>query len=823
MVAKHRLSRKDQQTAEQKGQPTAQAAFDLQLQGLLKQRKYRQALEEIHKIRQSIPEIKFTPGEAEIWLLRGQQEFQKNDFKQAEKSFRQALDLGLNGEAHYWVAKCLLALNQLDKALDFLRTAFDEKVLPKAYGICYLKVLLLKGETATVEQLITQQTKRFSAAQLHWAQGVLSLKNGQVDTALLSLQKLKRPLTPGDLPAAWIAYTQQALGNWDAAAVSLGLKAATFGQPPSTHPIIERLKLVQQAKTGESLREVVGGSSQEQGDQEVVLALEILHLIDQGNYHKAGHALLKLGRRVTHFPELATLRSALLTQAGEQAIAQGQPKCAETFWQPLVADQPFNPQLAINLLFVLEANDSDQERQRLLTRLLKWLEQEAKQNPQDWPDTRLKPTLANLHCCLADVWMALERQRTALGSLQQAERICPTSPEVIGRRGLLAAMEENYQEATVLLTQALEGGCRYEEVYGALLNCWQELGDKQAHQESRRRFGKYFGDINAEADVEVLPWIDALSTQSYPFFSRLIQNEEQPDPALQACRIFVDAVQGTPTSGGRVSLQQTAALKQWDTLLNGLTPQEQIPVLQAICLSLQLFAKREKGIAGLINQYVQQLFLISGQYTEAKEAHLVVLAVKENQSQKLQVPLQHYLDTAPQPGTTLAKIQLQVRRFTKTKTLAPFIDAALRQEPQNAMLLLAKATTYPINSPSYEEFQQQGFDLARRLQDGKALQAFREEQAFVNAYEVQEILPEPEDVDSFEQADMEDFVENMIRKIVGKQIPKAELERLLPMLKQKMLESLPEFDDSDDEPEFDFPFPLSPPKSKKRKPRFQDL
>lgn len=815
-MAKRRFNQKDQPTIERKGQQTSQAGFQLQLKGLLQQQKYRQALDEIKKIRHLAPEIQFTPSESEIWLLRGQQEFQKDDFKQAKSSFSRALDLGLNGEVHYWLAKCLLALNCLDTALNLIRTAFEQKVLPKDYGICYLKLLFLKGDIATVEQLLAQQAKRFSAAQLHWARGVLALKSGQVETALSSLQKIKHPLTPGDIPAAWIAYTQQALGNWDAAAGSLRLAGSQTWRLPVRHQIIERLTLLQQAHTGKSLLDA-DRRYETQAHQEVVLVLKLLHLLDQGNLHEAGHVLLQLGRRSTRFPELATLRPALLSLAGQEALMQGQPECAETFWEPLLAEQPFNPQLAVNLLEVLEANESHQERQRLLTRLLKWLEQEAKQNPQDWPDARLNRTLAKIHCRIADTWMALDRFRAALGSLQQAERVCPESPEVVGRRGLIAAIEENYQQATVLLTQALEGECRYEEVYGCLLKCWEELGNKQARHETRRRFGKYFGDINVEADVEVVPWIDALSTQSYPLFSRLVQSGDRQDPALCACKIFVDAA--IATAGSRVALQQAIAVKQWNTLIESLSTEDRLPVLQAIALSIQLFAKREKGIAGLINQYIQQL---SSQHPEAKEAHLVVLAVKENQSQKIQLPLQRYLDTMPQPGTSLAKIQLQVRRFAQTKILSSFIDEALRREPQNSMLLLAKATTYPVHSPYYQEFQQQGFELARRLQDSKTLQAFREEQAFLNASAAQEILPDPEDFDNLDRADIDGYVESMIRKIFGKQIPRAELERILPELKQKMLESMPmpDFDDFDDESD-DSPF--STRKSKKRKRGFQDL
>lgn len=836
-MAKHQSKQRSQRDISSTGKKLAENSWEIRLQELLEQKKYRQALEEIKKNQRSHPNIEFTPKESEIWLLRGQQEFQKQDFKQAEKSFGRALELGLVGEVHYWQAKCWLELNQLDLAVHLLGDAFEGEKLPKDYSIYYLKVLLLKGDTATVKQLINQHPKRFSAAQLHWVRGILDLKNGQPEAALTAFAKIKHPVTPRDLPIAWIVYTQQVSGNWDAAANILGLESQqlsslSYRRPKYLeHPILERLATFQQAKTGQPPLEPQNLQRGDKVTQEALTALSILQLIDDGNHHEAAHLLLKKDWRFTRFPELQTLRPSLLTLAGQQALSQGELDCAELFWQPLLTEQPFNPQLAVNLLEVLEANDSDQERQRLLTRLLRWLEREGKQNPQEWPAQRLKLTLAHLHCRIADAWMALNRARAALGSVQQAERICPTSPEVIGRKGLIAASEEEYQEAIALLTQALEGGCRSQEVYGTLLRCWDELEDQPAFNEARRRFGKHFGDLSIDTEVEVLPWVDALSTLSYPFFSRLVQTGDKKDPALRACRIFVNAVQSPTNSGGRVSLNQTTAAQEWETLLKPLSGHEQIPVLQAIAISIHLFAKREKGIAALTNQYVRKLFELSGEHPDARVAHLVVLAVKENNPQKLEFPLGAYLDTMPQPGNALANIQLQVRRFGSIGTLIPALEEALRREPQNPLLLLARATTYPVNHPNYEQLKQQGFELARRLQDAKALQAFREEQAFVSAQEAASIMPDPEKLDNFNLSDLDDLLEGMIRKLLGSKIPKAELERMLPELKQKMFSSMPDFLEDEEEEEFepdlDFIFGSLPPKSKKKKGRtrggFQEL
>jgi tetratricopeptide (TPR) repeat protein len=836
-VAKNQSKQHSQAQVSSTETKVAGNSFQKQLQELLNLKKYRQALEEIKKNQRTHPNIEFTPPESEIWLLRGQQEFEKQDFKQAEKSFTRALEFGLVGEVHYWQAKCLLELKQLDAALKLLKNAFEAGTLPKEYSICYLKLLFLKGDTATVEQLIQEQSKRFSAGQLHWVRGVLALKKGQPETAFTSFQKIKRAVTDGDLPLAWVAYTQQVSGNWDAAAHLLGLKSLSYGQPKYLeHPILERLAIFQYGRTEQKpFQSINSRTTVDKNSQQALAILRMLQFIDQGNHYDAAHVLLKMERRSPRFPELESLRPLLFTLAGQQALNQREPSCAELFWQPLLTEQPFNPQLAINLLKVFDVNDNDQERPRLLTRFLKWLDQEAKRKPQEWPAQRLKATQAHLHCWMADAYIAIDRSRAAFGSVQQAERICPTSPEVLGRKGLIEAAQENYPEAIALLTQSLESGCRYGEVYETLLECWHRLDNKQAFNEARRKFGKHFGDVNIEPEVETSPWVDALSTLSYPLFSRFVEAEDPTDPPIRACQIFVNSVQSPPNSGGRVSLDQKAAAQVWDTLLQRLAGEEQIPVLQAIIISIQLFAKREKGIAALISQYQQKLINLSIEHPEAKVANLVILAVKENSPKKLEYPVRFYLDTMPQPGNALANIQLQARRFGEIKTLVPFLDEALRREPQNPLLLLAKATTYDVDHPNYEQLKQQGFELARRLQDAKALQAFREEQAFVHDRETQSAMPDPDRFDNLDMSDMGDLLEGMIKKLFGDKMSPAEFERMLPELKKMMLNNMSDSSDDDDDDDddddedgidLDFLFRNSSP-SKKRKSRkkagFQEL
>lgn len=813
-MAKQRPPRQKQSL---ESSPSPQNPSEQKLHSLLEQKKYRQALDEVQKIRRSHPDFNLTPSEGEIWRLRARQELEKNDFKQAESSFRRALQLGCGGDTYYWLAKCLLSLNRLDTAIDLLRNAFEKGDLPKEYSICYPKTLLLKGDTATVQDLIDRQGQRFSAAQLHWLRGVLSLQQGNTHKALVEFLKIKKPLTPGDRPDIWQIYLEQALERWEVTANRLDLKREEedywrfhLKSPKyNEHPLLQRLALLQKLKTGQPRAREMRFP---QGDRQIEESLKIaalLEYLDENDHHSAGQVLLQLDSRSGRSPELAAIRPALLTLAGEQARRQGDLDRVEIFWKTLLDESGFDPRLAVNLLEIFDANDSYRESQRLLTRLIKWLERTASKDTANWPKERLDRTLASAHCRLADTWMALDRPRTAFQEVQQAERIDPRAPEVIGRRGLMAYLDDNYQEAIELLTAAIEGGCRQEEVYRRLIDSWREIGDPEAAKEARRRFGKYFDDRVPEFEVNIPPWVDALATGSYPMFQRLVTTVKSADPALSACRIFVGATRGTPTSGGRVSLDQEQATSAWDDLLKNLSEAERSDTLQAIALSLLLFAKREKGIAGLITKYQLQLFDFGAVHPPARQAYQVILAVKERNPEKLRSPLSFYLDSVPQPGDALARIQLQARRYQQSPVLRSFLDAALEREPQNPLLLLAKATTYPVSHADYEKFKQAGFEIARRLQDAKALQAFREEEGWLKARDLQEILPDPDVLDDLDASGIDEFLERLFRKIAGDKIPPAEFQRALPEFKRMMLDDMVDFDgdfDEDDEEETGFPF-----------------
>lgn len=778
-------------------------SFQGQLQTLLQQHKYRQALDEVKRIQRSHPGIQLTPNEAEIWFLRGRHEFDKQDFKPAENSFQRSLQLGLKGEIFYYLAKCLLEINQLDAAINLLQGAFTQETLPKEYNVCYLKLLLLKNQITTVEELLESQPRRFTAPQKQLVQGIIALKQENTETALNLFKKIKRPITPGDIPEAWLIYTHQMSNNWDVAEETLISKK--FSKPQLfSHSIIQRLAALQQAKIKES--DLVPDNFYfSSSKEEAVVVLSIINLIEEEDYHEAGHGFLNIGRGLPSFPELKKIRPVLLTLAGEKAYEKGELNCSELFWTQALLEQPFNIQLAVNLVEVLTLNKSHKEVQRLLNRIAKWIEEDNHKNPQQWTTEKVKETLADIHCRLADNFMGMGRYSGAIAEVQQAERICPTSPEVIGRKGIIAGFEHKYQESVTLLTQALENGCRFSDAYSWLIKSWENIGDKEALKNVRRRFGKKFGDMSVETEIEVEPWLEALSTRNFTLFKHIIESQENTNSSLDACRIFIKSIANPAVnSGGRVSLNQAEADKRWEDILKKIPPQEQIYTLKTICLCIQLLAKREKGIVAFVNKYIEKLSTLSQTLTEGIEVYLVVLTVKENNVLKITQPLNAYLQTLPQPANALANIQLQVSRFKVTQNLNFFLDTALQKEPQNPLLLLAKATTYPKNNPYYESLKEKGFEIARRLQNTKALQAYREEEAFIHSQEALKLIPDVDESETVDIFQIEEIIEIMIRQTIGNKIPKDKLEKKIEELKQIfMTDMLNNQDDDDDDDDFE--------------------
>jgi tetratricopeptide (TPR) repeat protein len=825
IMPNRKVLRKQKQAAA--SQPSNLDRLQDQLQTLIQKKNYRQAIEKAKNIKKMHPEAEIKPSEAEIWELQGFQEYSQGQHRQAQTSLEHAVALGGREEAYYWLTKSMLATGNSATALETMRSAFENKVLTTEYAGCYLKLLFLQGAADEVAELLKTQTKRFSATQINWAKGVLAVQAGNLPTALGHFQKMKGEATPSDAPAAWIAYTHQQLGNWEKAESALNIpKRSNFSTPPPTHPAIGRLGMMQAISPIRSATTAIPINPQQGKQRTLSLILRLLQLLAESDYHNAAHILQKIPHPCLDFPEVDALHRSLMLLATEQSIEAESLNCATAFLEATVYQPPFDLQLVLKLRFLYREEDADiQDMKRLLNYLITEVKQVAKTYPQNWPASRLNSTLAHIHCWLTDAWISNGYQAQGYKTLQLAEQLCPESPEVLGRKGLKFYLQGNGTQAVSVLTNALEAGCRYEEVYVRLLMELKSQGNYDGVKDIRRRFGKFFDDVDVDDEVEIPKWIGALSTKEYQFFAQLVADQKTSDTALKACQIFVATVEGKPNTTGKVDFNQEQAQQQWEKLLETVAGSEQIQAIQAIFLAVQLFAKRQKGIVALQNAYLQRLLMIES--PAAQLAHLMLWAVKGDRAQQMQTAIRSYLSISPQPGNALAQLQFNVRYYVQTDTLRSLIDEFLRQDSQNPQLLLAKATTYPNNSKNYTELQEQSFDLARRLQDVVALQAHREEkalQATIRSHKMTALFSDSMDEDDFERLNI---AKKMISNMFGDDLPPGALEKMLPELMRMLEEDLLDEDDffEDDDDFFDFgsrPLfggtPVRPPQKPPKRP-----
>jgi hypothetical protein len=120
---------------------------------------------------------------------------------------------------------------------------------------------------------------------------------------------------------------------------------------------------------------------------------------------------------------------------------------------------------------------------------------------------------------------------------------------------------------------------------------------------------------------------------------------------------------------------------------------------------------------------------------------------------------------------------------------------------------LATASLYDRNSQSYQKFYDEGFDIARRLQDAEALQACREEEWFKSQDTIRNTLGNR--IDQLDKLDIFDILNLMAKSTFGEELSPDVLEDLLPEL-------LDQFHDHRlDNDNASFPFP--PPKRKTSK------
>lgn len=690
---------------------------------------YQQALTKLKQAQKLNQTSDISLSEADILLALGIDEAEQGAYEKAEAPLRQAMELGAVGEqgaGYYWLAKCLVEQDQPQAALDLVQTAFDTNKLPKQQGGCYLKLLVMNDRMDAIAPLIETKKYRFYADHLHWARGMLLLNQQSPTEALSHFQKVSRPMSHGDWPSAWRAYAQQQADQWTDAEQTLRLTRSgysPFAPQREKHPAIVRLTLIQLAHTfSHDFSEHVPLDGLTAIEKQSAMVLETLRMIASDEIYDAAQLFLNALKEASGpFPLFQELHDPLMILAGNAAIRMDAPEYAELFWSRLVPSTLKQPNVAIHLRQAMFASGSHQAAMGVVKKLIQWVE-----NQTTWTEPERQSILACLHCWTCDHLLHLQKLGQAEKALKPAIKLMPDSPDVIGRQGLLAAKRNNCKQAIPLLTQALKGGSSFVDIYDELIHCLDRTGDADTLKQVRRQYGKSFGDLDTEPDIP--RWQEIFTYRLFFMLQDATGNLDPKDFPSRAIRIFVDAATDTPNKDQRVTFDQAKAAKQWDALLAHLGPAQQVPVLQAICLVMALYAKRKKGLAALQGRYHTQLIRLIDTQPEAQMANLVYLVAKEKKADRLNTPIDFYLHSTAQPYQAIARLQLNARWFTTTSVLLPWLEQALAKEPQNPLLLLANATVYPYQSPEYQELFEQGFELARRLQDAEALNAYRDEE-----------------------------------------------------------------------------------------------
>ena len=757
--------------------------------------------------------------EADIWRSQGKYEYEQAHYAKAETALGKALELSpSDDDTYYWLAKCLLAQERPADALALFQSAFDGKQLSKEMGGCYLKLLVLNGQVDQVQSLIDSQAKRFFAPQLHWARGAIAIKSDQPKAALAHFGKISRPISTEDHLAVWSAYAQQQLGNWSEAESALSAASRNSGFPnrfgtrfissAPEHPAVRLLTLYQvahtkRAPTGFSYisSDAPAGNQPNKRDYAGWI-LELLTFIRQDNVHDAAHLMIEPPAGVMdEYPALRSLHIPILLLAGEQAQQQREPGCSALFWGEVLEEKGFEPNLALNIHQALNLTDDFDEDLKLLDQFIRWLKQAAKQTPQDWPEKRLNAGLALLHCWKADAQIYTGRERTAIKTVQIAEKLSPEHPEVIGRKGLILytksrsaiGTSKEKAQAIELLTKALEGGSRFKEIYTIL--CAALADDPTALKEIRQKYGLAFGDAGVDTEVEIPAWVEALSFRHYRTMAQFVLDETKASGPITACQIFLEAAEDEPSSGQKITLNQKKAVAEWKRLLETCESAEQVEILKAVYLTVQQHAKRnQKGMKALQRSYLKQMVDLSKQQVPGADVgYLLLQAIATANSDETTKVVDTVLRRSTDPSKTLAKAQLELRQFGPNSALKSFIETQRKQDSQNPLLLLAAATLHQQHTAQYETLHERGFEIARRLQDTEALQAYRLEDWWVSQEMTRQVVGP--DIDLLNanpsQIDMLDLVKRMARQALGGQIPDDILERMLPELMAEMMGDLP--------------------------------
>ena len=784
------------------------------LADLVTRQRYSQALRVREQALRRQPDLELRPSEAQLWCLEGRQALAEGQLQRAETALARAVDLGLQGEPQYLLARLWLERGQPERGLALLQASFETGSLPLEYAGAYLKLLLISGQPERVRELVRQQRQRFQPQQIHWAAGVLSLLDGDPTHAQRQFRQMTGPASPGDLAGLWRAWA--ALEAGDATAASAALHQ--HDHPARAAVALAMVALAMAARTEQRPGELLDLEQRDLPRRGLALALELLHQLRQQNLLSAAQLLLNHERLVlAAVPELAALRRPLLLLAGQQALEREAPTEAIRCWRPIVDRPSLDPELALRLYPLLDQGDDDTwpEAERLASQLQSWVRRAAHDTPAAWPQPLLTATQARLHCWQADQHLRLGLPQQARRSVDLARQLAPELPDVIGRQGMLAYVNGQDSSAIPLLWQALDNGCRASHVYEVLEEALEESGQPAEHLRLQRQHGASFGITPRPGPERTLvpAWLDALSRKDVLDLANVLSTTAETGPALQALRIFGDHILPPPETCGadsaglklnKVNLNLLAAAVRWDSLIAAQPPLEQVEAITAILVAIQRFTLRTgKAMRSQIESRLAELEALTAQpgtvHGEQALQNLLLLAgLRLRRQEALRQEATRLLRRTHQPERLLPRALLDLRLLTSTKPWLAIVEELRRQDPQNPLLLLALATMQRTLTTPYERLADQAFELARRQQDSQALAACRRERwwaeesydrelAHRKAQSMQQSPGWQQLIDSF---DIRGMLEARAREESMEPLSEEQLQAVLPDLERRMAAEL---------------------------------
>lgn len=789
------------------GASSDRPSLQRKLNDLVRKRQYSQALRLQQQALRRHPDWQLTPTEAQLCCLEGQQALEQQQPKRAETAFRRALALAPGGEGLLGMVRLRLQQQQAQQALQLVEEAFAAGQLDPNHAGVLLKLLLLQGQEQRLRSLLREQPQRFQSHQIHWAAGVLNLLDGDPRQARRQFEQMAAPATPGDHRGLWRAWALREAGDLPAAAAAL---------EGADHPACAALALDLAVCSDQHPGALLSSLRIQPPAPERAWALELLHHLRHNRPLPAAELLLDHERSLLALlPELASLRRPLLLQAGQEALEREAPQEAIRFWRLIVERPAFDADLALRL-YPLQIESDDEEdllqAERLAASLLSWLRRLARDEPQAWPEPRLSTTLARLHCWQACAQMRLGMRQQARRSVEQARQLAPDHADVLGARGLLAAMNGASATAMPLLRQALDQGCRNAPVFHLLEELLDESGQTEERQRLLHDHGLRFGvDSSREEwqDNSHPVWLQALSLpDAVSLAIALSTNPTASGAGVASLEIFSRHAMAPQSSlpdgaisvrGRKLNLAVAQASPCWDSLLADLPPLERVQALTAIVVAMLRFCRRGgKALSAEISARILQLEeLAAAKGTPAAEQALRSLlllqglSIKRGESPEPKARL--LLRRSARPERLLPLALLDLRLLASTRPWREMVLDLQRRDPNQPLLTLALASMERIPSYSYNCLCRDAFEQARRLQDQEALAACRREQAWIEEEleqrEIQRLdrnlAVDPAWQERADRLDIRGLLLGMVDQ-QGTEADEARIDALLPEFEQQM-------------------------------------